>query len=205
VLTLTNGTLIYCERPVASAPPGVLTFGAVQLSAKGLVNRAPPGTAMNIQAQGNLMNAGTLKVAMTLPVVSPDFSLSYSGALSAMDITHLNAYLENAESFRITSCQAESVTFDIQVKAGRATGNVYPIYRDLNIALRNQETGSEKGVLNRTESLLANTFKIRNANLPESSGKLRAGKVNYERKPDDTFLQFIWFALRSGVLDSIGL
>jgi hypothetical protein len=203
VLTLTNGTLIYCERPVANAPPGVLTFGAVQISAKGLISQAPPGTAMSVQAQGNLMNAGTLKVAMSLPVVSPDFSLSYSGSLSTMDITRLNAYLKIAEHFRITSCRAESVTFDIQVKAGHATGNVYPIYRDLNIALLNQETGSAKGVMNRTESFLANLFKIRNASLPDSSGKVRAGKVNYERKPDDTFLQFIWFALRSGVLDSI--
>jgi hypothetical protein len=57
--------------------------------------------------------------------------------------------------------------------------------------------------MNRSESFLANLFKIRNSNLPDSSGKVRAGKVNYERKPDDTFLQFIWFALRSGVLDSI--
>ena len=80
---------------------------------------------------------------------------------------------------------------------------MYPIYRDLNIALLNQETGSAKGVMNRTESFLANTFKIRNASLPDGSGKVRAGKVNYERKPEDTFLQFIWFALRSGVLDSI--
>jgi hypothetical protein len=203
VLNLTNGNLIYCERRAASGPPGVLTFGAVQISAKGLISQAPPGTAMSIQAQGNLMNAGTLKVAMSLPVVSPDFSLSYSGSLSAMDITRLNAFLEIAENFRITSCRAESATFDIQVKAGRATGNVYPIYRDLNIAFLNQETGSEKGLLNRTESVLANTFKIRNASLPDTSGKVRAGKVNYERKPGDTFLQFIWFALRSGVLDSI--
>jgi hypothetical protein len=203
VLTLTNGQVKYCERRAATGPPGVLTFGAVQISAKGLVSQAPPGTAMSIQAQGNLMNAGTLKVAMSLPVVSPNFSLSYSGSLGAMDITRLNAFLEIAENFRITSCRDESVTFDIQVKAGHAMGKVYPIYRDLNIALLNQETGSEKGLLNRTESFLANTFKIRNASLPDSSGKVRAGKVNYERKPDDTFLQFIWFALRSGVLDSI--
>ena len=205
LLTLTNGTVKYCERLAASGPPGVLTFGAVQLSAKGLANRGPPGTAMSIQAQGNLMNAGTLKVAMSLPVVSPDFSLSYTGSLSAMDITRLDAFLEIAERIRITSGRAESVAFDIQVKAGRATGSVQPIYRDLDIAFLDPKTGSEKGVLNRTESFLANTFKIRSANLPDSSGAVRAGEVKYERKPDDTFLQFIWFALRSGVLDSIHL
>ena len=57
--------------------------------------------------------------------------------------------------------------------------------------------------MNRTESLLANLFRVRSASQPDSSGAVRIGKVNYDRKRDDTFLQFIWFALRSGVLDSI--
>jgi hypothetical protein len=204
VLTLTKGQVKYCERRTASGPPGILTIGAVNISAKGLVSRAPPGTAMSIQAEGNLMNAGTMKVAMSLPVVSPDFSLTYSGSLSAMDMTHLNAFLEIAERIRITSCQAKGATFEVRVKAGHATGSVQSIYRDLEIAFLDKDTGSEKGVLNRAESFLANTFKIRNANLPDRSGAVRIGKVNYERKPDDTFIKFIWFALRSGVLDSIG-
>ena len=48
-----------------------------------------------------------------------------------------------------------------------------------------------------------NAFKVRKASLPDKSGAVRVGKVNYERKPEDPFIQFIWFALRSGVLDSI--
>jgi len=203
LLTLVNGQVKYGERRKAIGPPGVLTFGAVQISAKGLVNRAPAGTAMSIQAQGKLMNAATLKVSMSLPVVSPDVSLSYSGSLDAMDLTRLNAFLEIAERLRIKSGRAESVAFDIQVKAGRAAGSVQPIYQDLEIAFLDKDTGSAKGVVKRSESFLANAFKIRNASLPDGSGKVRVGKVNYERKPEDTFLQLIWFALRSGVLDSI--
>jgi len=203
VLTLTNGQVNYGERRTATKPPGVLTFGAVQLSATGLVSPAPTGTAMSIQAQCKLMNAGTLKVAMSLPVVSPDFSLSYSGSLSAMDITRLNAFLEEAEYIRISSGRATSVDYDVQVRAGHATGGVQPIYQALELALLNKETGSEKGVLKRTESFLVNAFKVRKASLPDKSGAVRVGKVNYERKPEDPFIQFIWFALRSGVLDSI--
>jgi hypothetical protein len=32
---------------------------------------------------------------------------------------------------------------------------------------------------------------------------MKEGEVNYTRRPEDTFLQFAWFALRSGVLDVI--
>jgi hypothetical protein len=34
-------------------------------------------------------------------------------------------------------------------------------------------------------------------------GSMKEGKVNYTRRPEDEFLQFLWFALRSGVLDVI--
>jgi hypothetical protein len=30
---------------------------------------------------------------------------------------------------------------------------------------------------------------------------MKEGKVDYTRRPDDEFQQFVWFALRSGVLD----
>ena len=38
-LSITNGHLTYCERVVAGADPGVLTFGAVSISVEGIANR----------------------------------------------------------------------------------------------------------------------------------------------------------------------
>jgi hypothetical protein len=52
-------------------------------------------------------------------------------------------------------------------------------------------------------SLLENVLKIRHSNAPDASGALKHGEINYTRRPDDEFLQFAWFALRSGVLDAI--
>ena len=78
-----------------------------------------------------------------------------------------------------------------------------PFDRDLEIAVLDKQTGSEKGVGNRFASLFANLFNIRHANTPNGSGAVREGKVNYERRPADEFVQFSWFALRSGVLDLI--
>jgi len=31
-------------------------------------------------------------------------------------------------------------------------------------------------------------------------GSMKIGEVKYTRKPDDTFLQLVWFSLRSGVV-----
>jgi hypothetical protein len=202
-LSITNGDLRYCERVVVGADPGVLTFGAVSLSVEGIANQDEVSAALHLRGQGDLMNAGTMKVLMTIPVASPDFSLHYSGSLSAMDLTRLDAFLDVAEHTRIKSGSAQEVAFEIDVAAGHARGRVRAIYKDLEMALLDKQSGSEKGLADRVASFFANALKIRNANAPDASGSMKEGEVNYKRRPDDEFLQFAWFALRTGVLDVI--
>jgi hypothetical protein len=234
-VSITNGHVRYCERVAAGADPGVLTFGAVSVSVEGIANRAEGAGAIRIQAQGDLMDAGTLKVLMTIPVAPPNFSLHYSGSLSAMDLTRLDGFLDIAAHTRIKSGRAKEASFDIDVNAGEARGQVRATYRDLEIALLNKQTGSAKGLENRAASFLANELKIRHSNAPDldnqtgsarglanrvasyfanelkirpantadAPGPMKEGKVNYTRRPEEEFLQFAWFALRSGVLDVI--
>jgi hypothetical protein len=202
-LSITNGYLRYSERVVAGAVPGVLTIAAVNVSAEGIANRGEAPAAILLRAQGELMNAGTMKVLLTIPVASPDFSLRYSGSLSAMDLTRLDAFLEIAEHTRLTSGSATEAAFEIDVTAGWAHGRVRAIYENLEIAVLDKQTGTEKGLANRAASLFENVFKIRNSNAPDASGAMKEGEVNYTRKPEDEFQQFLWFALRTGVLDII--
>jgi len=200
-LVIANGDLRYGERVVAGADPGVLTFETVNMSVENLSNRGQ--AAILLKAQGNLMNAGVLKVLMTIPFALPDFSLHYSGSLSAMNLIPLDAFLDIAEHIRIKSGRVQEVTFKIDVTAGRANGYVRAIYQDLKVAVLDKQTGTEKGLDNRFASFLANTFKIRNSNVPDASGKLKEGEVDYTRRPTDGFLKIAWAALRSGVLDII--
>jgi hypothetical protein len=202
-LSITNGRLTYCERLVAGADPGVLTFGAVSMSVEGIANRGEPTAAVQLRGQGDLMNAGTLKVLLLIPITPPVFSLHYSGSLSSMDLTRLNAFLEIAEQTRIKSGRAQEVTFDIDVAAGQARGRVRGIYKDLEIAVLDKQTGSENGLGNRAASFLANVLKLRKSNAPDASGSMKEGGVDYTRRPEDEFQQFAWFALRTGVLDVI--
>jgi hypothetical protein len=173
------------------------------MSAEGIANRGEATAAIQLRVQGDLMDAGTMKVQMSIPITPPDFSLHYSGSLSAMDLTRLDAFLDISEHTRIKSGSAQAGAFEIDVTAGQARGRVRAIYKDLEIAVLNKQTGSEKGLADRVASLFANVVKIRNANAPEGSGSSKTGEVNYTRRPDDEFQQFLWFALRTGVLDII--
>jgi hypothetical protein len=202
-LSITNGRLSYCERVVAGADPGVLTITAVNMFVEGIANRGEASAAIRLRGQGDLMDAGTLKVLMSIPIAPPDFSLHYSGSLSAMDLTRLDAFLDIAERTRLKSGTVQEASFEIDVTAGQASGHVRGIYKNLEIAFLDKQTGTENGFDNRVSSLLMTVFKIRNSNAPDASGSMKEGKVNYTRKPGDEFQQFAWFALRTGVLDII--
>ncbi len=151
-LSITNGYVRYCERVVAGADPGVLTFAAVNMSVEGIANRGEASDAILLRAQGDLMDAGTLKVLMSIPITPPDFSLHYSGSLSAMDLTRLDGFLDIAERTRIKSGSAQEVEFEIDVTGGQAHGRVRAIYENLEIAFLDEQTGTEKGFDNRVAS-----------------------------------------------------
>ena len=67
-LSITNGRLRYCERLAVGADPAVLTFGAVSMSVEGIANRGEAAAAIQLRGQGDLMNAGTMKVLMSIPI-----------------------------------------------------------------------------------------------------------------------------------------
>ncbi len=202
-LSVTNGHLRYCKRLAVGADPAALTIGAVSVSVTGLANRGEATAAIQVQAQGELIDEGTLKVLMSIPITPPDLSFHCSGSLSTMDLTRLNAYLETAERIRITSGIAQESAFEIAVTAGQARGLVRSIYKDLHIAVLDEQNGTEEGFDNRVASFLANVLLVRTANDLDASGSIKEGQVHYTRRPEDAFEGFLLSALWSGVLDVI--
>jgi hypothetical protein len=203
-LSITNGQLKYGERSAVGSEPALITLDSMQVLAEGIANHGDPGAALVIRAQGSFMKAGTMHMLMSIPVASPEFSFQYSGSMSRMDLGALNSFLEPAEQMRIKGGVLQEATFEIKVVSGHASGNVRAVYRDVSVAAINKHTGSEKGFIDGIASFIANTFKIRGTNVVDESGSIKIGDVKYTRKQDEVFLQFTWFALRSGVGDVVG-
>jgi len=203
-LSITNGRLTYGERFARGADPAEITLDSMRVTVGGIANRCCDHDSTVLMAQGRFMNAGAVNVRMAIPVATPDFSLRYSGTLSRMPLKPLNSFLEVAEQIRIKSGDLHSATFDINVKSGQANGAVRIVYSDLSIAMLNEETGSEKGIVDRLTSFVANTIKIRQNNLPDKSGAVKLGEVAYKQKSGDSFFRFLWYALRSGLGDVMG-
>jgi hypothetical protein len=151
-----------------------------------------------------LMNTDTLKLLMAVPLTSKEFSLQYSGSIGKMDASLFNTFIEPVEHKRIKSGTLHSAAFDINVKSGSATGTVAIVYNDLSIVMINSNTGSENGIFNKVASLFGKLFVIRSSNMPDGKGLIKTGEIKFVRKPVNTFFQFVWFALRSGVADLVG-
>jgi hypothetical protein len=203
-LSFMNGWLKYGERFVLGSKPAFITFDNMQVLAEGIANHGDRDAVLVIHAQAKFVNAGTMKVLMRIPVTSPEFSLHYSGSLSKMDLSPLNSMLEISDQMRIKTGVLEEATFEVNVASGHATGNLRGVYRDLTIAAINKQTGNEKDFSDGITSFIANTLKIRSTNVPDKSGSIKIGEVKYTRQPDDPFIQFEWFALRTGVRDVVG-
>jgi hypothetical protein len=203
-VSIMNGRLKYGERFAAGSNPAWMTLDNMHVLAEGIANHGARGAALVIHAEGNLVNAGMFNVLMTIPVPSPEFSFHYSGSVSGMDLSPLNSFLEISDQMRIKAGVLQEAAFEINVVSGSASGNVRGVYRDLKIAAINKHTGSEKGLSDRITSFIGNTFKIRKNNVPDKSGSIKLGMVKYTRQPDDPFIQYVWFALRTGVRDVVG-
>lgn len=203
-VNIVNGRLKYSETFPGGTRPSWITFDSLQMSAEGITNRGDRSAAVVIHVQTKFANAGTMIVLMSVPVASPELSLHYTGSLSGMDLRALNSFLEPAENMRIKSGDLEEVTFEVSFASGHARGNVRGVYRKLVIAAIDKQTGSEKGFSDRLTSFIANTFKIHGTNVPNKSGSMKIGEVKYTRERDDSFIQVVWFSLRTGVRDVVG-
>lgn len=201
---ISNALLMYGERFAVGARPALITVDNLEALATGIANHGDSAAALVVHAEGRFMKTGAMYLHMSMPIAATNFSYTYSGAMGGMDASALNPFLETAEQMRLKTGVLQGATFEIDVASGRASGSVRAIYTDLSLAAINKETGSEKGFADGIASFFANNFKLRTTNVPDGSGSLEVGEVNYTRKGDEFFMEFTWFALRSGLGDVVG-
>jgi hypothetical protein len=128
--------------------------------------------------------------------------MRYSGSVGKMDAVNLNKFLEISDNHKINSGEMKDADFNVSITNGIADGILNIQYDSLSIAVLDAKTGSDKGIINKISSLIGKWFVIKGENLP--GDRLKVGKVHYIRNPHDSFIQVLWFALRSGLKDVVG-
>lgn len=203
-INVSNGQLVYHERFRLRAKPAELTWDSIEVMAKAIGNSAGGIDTSVIRAQGIFMKRSVMKAQLAVRMASANLTFRYSGGLRTMPLSTLNPFIEIAEQKRLKTGTLRSAAFEINVAAGKASGTTSALYEDLKIVAIDDRTGSEAGFVNTIVSLFANNIKLRTTNMPDKSGSMKVGAVNYKKKSDETFLEFAWFAVRSGICDVVG-
>ena len=120
-----------------------------------------------------------------------------------MNAADLNEFIVIADRVKVTSGFIKNVEFSINSVGDTATAKAVPVYSDLSIVELDDETGSEKGIMERLSSFIANTFVIKKNN-PGDEASPEKSSVIYVHQKNEAFLEFVWIALRKAIGGVIG-
>lgn len=201
---VTNGQFKFGQKPGPGRPPRFLSFDGVRLTAESLIYPAAPGTISPMYATAKLMNAGNLTLSVQVPLADPEFTFRYSGSLGAMDLTCLNPFLEIASHCRLKSGRLRELVFSAEAKESHVRGELRALYENFDLELLKRSGPGESELVERAKSFLVDNLVLRRTNLPQHSKPVAVGRIDYTRKPGESYLHFGWFALRNAILDVLG-
>jgi hypothetical protein len=114
-----------------------------------------------------------------------------------------NRFLAVNESFEIAEGRVDGIAFRQTVTGGRAVTTVTPRYRDLSVQPTGEGGGLVGSVKRAVEKFVANAFVVHDRNPDEDGENLRTARTVRRYDPSGTWLQFLWFGLRDGLMEAV--
>ena len=206
-LALKNINMSYSEYDAESKEKGRITFEKTSGTVSNISNAAREvkrHPIMEANLTTLMMGQGKLHTRFRFNLRATDGAFSYSGVLHGLNGSTLNSVTKPLGLLHIKNGMVKKLSFNIKANDHKAVGNMEFRYNDLSIAVLKKEEGkpwfSRQGLL----SFLANNLVIKTDN-PDANGLFTAAKINYERKPNRSFFNFIWKSLFQGIRYSVGV
>ena len=201
-LLVSDGSVVYREREPETERPGRVSFDAVRARVLNL-HLPPRGKPLRIQARARLLTEGLLIVEASVPLDAPDFRYQLSGRLGRMSATAFNRFLSENESFDFGDGSVEGIDFRQTVSGGRALTTVTPRYHDVSVRPTSDGGGLLGSVKRAVKKFVANAFVVDDRNPDEDGDNLRTARIVRRYDPAKTWLQFLWFGLRDGLMETL--
>jgi hypothetical protein len=196
------GSIVYREREPGSERPGRVSFDAVRGRVLNL-HLPSRGKALRIEAGARFMNEGLLTVEASVPLDAPDFRYQLSGRLGRMSATAFNRFLAENESFDFGEGSVDDIDFRQTVSGGRALTTVTPRYHGVSVRPTSEGGGLLGSVKRAVKKFVANAFVVHDRNPDEDGDHLRTARIVRRYDPRQSWLQFLWFGLRDGLMDTL--
>jgi hypothetical protein len=201
-VVVAGATIIYRERKPETEGPGVVSFEQVRGTIVDL-DFPSRGKPLRVEASARLMGEGMLRARLSAPLDAPDFRYELSGRLGRMPATAFNRFLSVNEAFGFDGGWVEEIEFRQTVAGGRGSTTVTPRYRDLSVDPTGEGGGIIGTVTRGAREFLAQAFVVRSGNPGEEDKPPRVGRTVRSYYPTSTWLQFLWFSLREGLMEVV--
>jgi hypothetical protein len=120
-----------------------------------------------------------------------------------MEARAFNETFVDLVGIRLTGGTIDSIWFDINVDAGRASGGFEMRYRDLELEVLDKVT-REQALGDRLKTFLVDHI-VEPQNQPEGENPAIVAIIQHERKSGDPLFKFMWDVLKSGIFTTLGI
>lgn len=203
-LNLNHIDIHYAAFNRKSQRKGTITFQNTSGTISNVTN-VPKYKAVNHIMDANLtsylMGMGKLNAKFKFDLTAKDGAFSYSGILEKMEGHALNRVTKPLAMIEVRSGEVDRLEFEVKANDHHANGKMTFKYNNLSLALLKKE--DDRLVRQGWMSFLANAI-ILNPSNPRSDGELVTAKIDYERKKNASFFNFIWRSLLQGIKHSVG-
>jgi hypothetical protein len=201
---LLSGDIVYGEEFRGRPGRAILTFSDATIEASDINSEENPDRETKVAASALFVDGAVLRLDLEGPLWSERFQMRAVGSLGPMEISRLNSWTNISDGLKIDLGKTRKAEFAINFRGDSATGTVQVIYKDLAVTKIDPQEQSEEGFEQQFATFWLNEVQLRTENIPDDSGNMKIGQIAYRRKPQETFLSYLWLSVRSGLGDTIG-
>lgn len=204
-VTIAQSKITHSEFSEEGEYPGTLFFNDLDiqlLNVSNLTSSDTSGQWMKMHGSGTLMKSGNFILDVNFDLNSPQDRFTMEGTVGNMDLTEMNAFLENTAFVQVKGGINKLLKFNVDANEDYAIGKMVFFYDNLKITILNEKNTESKGLGNTIKSLFANTFVVNTRN-PHFIF-VREGNIFYERDKSKSVFNYWAKSILSGVVSSIG-
>lgn len=205
-LHIHEGWISYEEYPTEGALSGQLEFSELTAQISNLSNIADSlqkNDLLILRAQAKVMNQAWVSLNFQTRLMDKERKFTMDGRLESMEMRAFNPVLKPLTYIEVVDGSLRAFEFFIEADQNKAGGRVRLDYRDLKVAILDEDSPNlteEKAFT----SFLANTFVIRKRS-SRKIGQVPWQELEFEREEDKSIFNFWWKALLSGIKPALGL
>lgn len=196
-----HARLRYSELARGSTRPGELVFEDVNAVVTNLTNDpermtvAEPAVA---RLEGRLYGEAPVSATVRYPLLAPTLDFDVEVSAGGMSLLPANRFATNVTGVEVKQGRLDSLSLELQSRAGHATGRIDMRYRDLNFRFLDRNTGKEM-VWHSVLGFLGNVA-VRSSNPGRPGEEAREANLDYSCGDQDmVFFEFLVHALVTGL------